>query len=179
MVDELRDDELSGLLGRSVDALREEVPVRATWRADLLARIDGDRAVHAGWRVSPWMAIAAGIALLVVGGAIGRYSRAGQPVTPLVASARTAATSANVRFVYVAPGAARVSVVGDFNQWNPSAMPLRRLSDGTWIADVPLTPGRYAYAFMVDGKIEVDPVAPRAESDFGENSVLMVRGLSE
>lgn len=176
MVDDVRDDELDSLLGQSVEALREEVPVRAAWRDDLLARIDNERASRDGWRIRPWMAIAAGITLLVAGAAIGRFTRSA-PSGKLLASAGPTATSANVRFVFVAPGATRVSVVGDFNQWNPTAMPLRRLSDGTWIADVPLTPGRYAYAFMVDGKIKVDPVAPRAESDFGENSVLMVRGL--
>ena len=55
-------------------------------------------------------------------------------------------------------------------------MPLHRLNDGTWIIDVPLVAGRYAYAFVVDGRIEVDPTAPRAGGDFGENSILMVRG---
>jgi hypothetical protein len=177
MTDEGRDDELAGRLGQSVDALREEVPVRAAWRADLLTRIDDDYANRDGWRVRPWMAVAAGIGLLIAGGAIGRFTRRAPSSPRLATSAGIGATSANVRFVFVAPGATQVSVVGDFNQWNPTAMPLHRLSDGTWIADVPLTPGRYAYAFMVDGKIEVDPVAPRAEGDFGENSVLMVRGL--
>jgi 1,4-alpha-glucan branching enzyme len=80
--------------------------------------------------------------------------------------------------VFVAPSAGNVSVVGDFNQWNPSAIPLRRLSDGTWIADVPLAPGRYAYAFVVDGRLEPDPSAPRAaDGDFGvANSIIMIRG---
>jgi 1,4-alpha-glucan branching enzyme len=110
--------------------------------------------------------------LLVGGGAIGWSMRAPLPVT----RSEVAAPSANVRFVYVAPGATSVSLVGDFNQWNPTAKPLRRLGDGTWITDVPLPPGRYAYAFVVDGKVVVDPAAPRATGEFGENSVVMVRG---
>jgi hypothetical protein len=167
MTDESREDELTGALGRSVGALREEVPVRQDWRAALLARIENEGTRPAMWRVRPPLAIAAGFALLMAGAAVGRLSRPATPETRV---------EATVRFVFVAPGAARVSVVGDFNQWNADAMPLRKLSDGTWVVDVPIDPGRYAYAFVVDGKIEVDPVAPRATGDFGENSILMVRG---
>jgi hypothetical protein len=172
MIDANHDDDLGPALERSASALREPVPVRAEWRAELLARIEGEAAERRAWRVRPSVAIAAGLLLLVAGGAIGRVSQRTAVSTSVVG----AVVPASVRFVYVAPAAATVSVVGDFNQWNPTAMPLRRLGDGTWIVDVPLGPGRYAYAFVVDGKIEVDPVAPRAEGEFGENSVLMVRG---
>ena len=161
------DDVLTGSLARSVESLREEVPVRADWRADLLERVERDRVQPVGWRVRPSLAVAAGIALLIAGAAIGRFARPASNELP---------ARANVRFVFAAPGAAHVAVVGDFNQWNASATPLRRLSDGTWIVDVTIDPGRYAYAFVVDGKVEVDPAAPRAESEFGENSILLVRG---
>ena len=170
MTDESPDDELPGSLARSVATLREEVPVRAEWRDRLLARIESDRAHGRTWRVRPAWAVAAGAALLLGGALIGRVSvgrGTAAEERPLVST---------VRFVFVAPEAARVSVVGDFNQWNASAMPMRRLSDGTWIADIPIDPGSYAYAFVVDGRIEVDPSAPRAKGEFGENSVLMVRG---
>ena len=172
MTDAGHEDELGAALERSAKALREPVPVRAEWRALLLERIEGEENERRAWRVRPAMAIAAGLLLLVAGGAIGRFSSSPRDSSPVAGSS----SAASVRFVYVAPAAATVSVVGDFNQWNPTAMPLRRLGDGTWIVDVPLGPGRYAYAFVVDGKIEVDPVAPRAEGEFGENSVLMVRG---
>ena len=174
MTDETR-DELSGVLARSVESLREEVAVRPAWRAQLLARIDGDRVRSTRLQVRPSLAIAAGLALLVAGAAIGWVARP-SPIATVSGVAASAPPSANVRFVFVSPRAARVSVVGDFNQWNPAAMPLHRLKDGTWIIDVPLVAGRYAYAFMVDGRIEVDPTAPRAGGDFGENSILMVRG---
>ena len=171
MTDESSKDELDAALSRSVDFLREEVPVRAAWRDALIARIDVEPDVAAGaWRVRPALAVAAGLVLLVGGAAVGRFSTRERP-------AIVAASAANIRFVYVAPGATNVSVVGDFNGWNAQAMPLRRLGDGTWIVDVPLPPGRYAYAFLVDGRITVDPSAPRADGEFGENSVLMVRGL--
>jgi hypothetical protein len=167
------DDQLSGPLARSIASLREPVPVREDWRAELLARVERDQRPAAGWRLRPSLAIAAGIILILSGVIVGR---AWPTRPPRTVSTAPAATTAKVRFVFVAPGAAHVSVVGDFNQWNAESMPLRRLGDGTWIVDVPLAPGQYAYAFVVDGKVVVDPTAPRAESDFGENSIVMVRG---
>src|SRR5206468_3375197 len=73
---------------------------------------------------------------------------------------------ATVRFVYVAPYASRVALVGDFNAWNPAAMPMRRSADGrAWMIDVPLMRGRHVYAFVVDGDLAPDPAAPRAGDD--------------
>jgi hypothetical protein len=72
-----------------------------------------------------------------------------------------------------------VSVVGDFNGWDPSVTPMQRVGkDGPWSATVLAKPGRHTYAFMVDGATLVaDPRAPRARSnDFdGDASVMMVR----
>jgi 1,4-alpha-glucan branching enzyme len=84
-----------------------------------------------------------------------------------------------VRFLLVARNAGRVSVVGDFNGWNPGSTPMRRANDGqSWIAEVPLAPGRHVYAFVVDGDVVTDPAAPvAAEEDFGvRNSVVLVSG---
>jgi 1,4-alpha-glucan branching enzyme len=84
-----------------------------------------------------------------------------------------------VRFSLDAPAATTVSIVGDFNGWDPVALPMRRSADGMrWEVDVVLPPGRYSYAFVVDGRLSPDPRAPRAASDdFGiPNSILMVRG---
>jgi hypothetical protein len=173
------DDALNESAAAAARLLRAEVPVRAAWRAELLSRIDADDrfARRADiWTIRPLLAIAASV-LLVFLGAAGATLLSRAPRPAAVVAARPAATPL-VRFVYVAPGASHVSVVGDFNQWNPAAVPLRRLNDGTWIADVPLVPGRYAYAFVVDGKLETDPTAPRAaDSDFGvANSIVLVRG---
>lgn len=72
-----------------------------------------------------------------------------------------------------------VSVVGDFNGWDPSVTPMQRVgTDGPWSATVLAKPGRHTYAFMVDGTTLVaDPRAPRVKSvDFdGDASVMMVR----
>ena len=70
------------------------------------------------------------------------------------------------------------SVVGDFNNWNPTAAPMTRSSDGAlWSAIVPILPGRHMYGFMVDDSIFVlDPRAQKArDPDLGtEGSVRMV-----
>ena len=81
-----------------------------------------------------------------------------------------------VRFAVMAAGAARVSLVGDFNGWDPDATPLRLASDGrTWVAMLPMREGRHTYAFVIDGEVVADPSAPRAaDDDFGTPSSLML-----
>ncbi len=69
-----------------------------------------------------------------------------------------------VPFALEAPEASRVSVVGDFNNWDPLATPLRRTTaTGRWEAILPLPPGRYQFTFVVDGTRWVaDPALPHA-----------------
>jgi 1,4-alpha-glucan branching enzyme len=46
----------------------------------------------------------------------------------------------------------KVSVVGEFNDWNPRATPLRRRANGTRSASVVLEPGRrYAFRYVGEG----------------------------
>jgi hypothetical protein len=84
-----------------------------------------------------------------------------------------------VQFVLVAPDAKSVSLVGDFNNWNPTATPLKSASGNLWTVEVPLTPGRYNYVFMVDGATLVpDPTAPKAADDFGQTNSVVTVGSS-
>jgi 1,4-alpha-glucan branching enzyme len=62
-------------------------------------------------------------------------------------------------FVCHAPEAQRVSLVGDFNHWNATAAPMRRMPDGRWMASVELPHGYHQYLFLVDGKLVLDPNA--------------------
>ena len=81
-----------------------------------------------------------------------------------------------MKFVFVAPAAARVSLVGDFNRWDPDATPMQR-TGGTWTVTLPLAAGRHLYSFVVDGTQWMpDPSAPLAPEDgFGHaNSVVLV-----
>lgn len=179
----MRDDEdrLSPPLADAVPFLRELPEVRAEWRAAVLrdvTRVEKPRRVSLS---VPW-AIAAGLVCAMVGGGaalLATHDRAAtRPVTAAVDSL-AATTMLPVRFSVVAPQAARVSIVGDFNHWNPTSLPMRRSSDGrTWEVDVRLPAGRYSYAFLIDGTLAPDPDAPRGSGDdFGTpNSVLMVRG---
>ena len=60
-------------------------------------------------------------------------------------------------FSLLAPQAQSVFIAGNFNQWNLSSHPLKRDEHGVWKITLPLTPGRYEYRFMTDGKWENDP----------------------
>lgn len=83
-------------------------------------------------------------------------------------------------FVFVTHGASKVSIVGDFNQWNADATPMQRISNSNaWTVTVPLTAGRHLYSFYAVGadgeKWLADPNAPSSDDGFGRaNSVILV-----
>jgi 1,4-alpha-glucan branching enzyme len=62
-----------------------------------------------------------------------------------------------ITFKLDAPEAQFVSLVGDFNSWNPDSHLLKKNSNGSWKISVSLPPGRYEYRFMVDGQWHNDP----------------------
>jgi 1,4-alpha-glucan branching enzyme len=64
-----------------------------------------------------------------------------------------------VNFVCIAPEAQNVSLVGDFNGWNPQAAPMRKQVDGAWVIQVPLNHGHHRYLFLVDSQPTLDPRA--------------------
>jgi hypothetical protein len=83
------------------------------------------------------------------------------------------------QFVFENAKARRVSVVGDFNKWDPSTSPMRRSSeDGTWSVMIPITPGRHVYGFMVDDSLfTLDPRAPKVKDvDFGTDASVVIAG---
>jgi hypothetical protein len=101
-----------------------------------------------------------------------RVALSASPVTPGAALALEP-----VQFMFVAPSASHVALVGEFNDWDATATPMARADGGTWHVALPLARGRYVYAFVVDGRTWVaDPQAPLApERWFGaRNSVLLV-----
>lgn len=81
-----------------------------------------------------------------------------------------------VLFRIAAPAAARVSVVGNFNNWDPAATPLSdSTGDGAWERILRLPPGRYQYMFLVDGKWITPPNAPHIVQDgFGRQNGLLI-----
>jgi len=55
-------------------------------------------------------------------------------------------------FVFVRPGARRVELVGDFNEWQAGRHLFEEVLDGLWRVEVEAPrPGRYHYKFLVDG----------------------------
>lgn len=171
------------LLERMVGHLKRAVPVDPGLDARVMAEIAGEQprpagAAAAAWRwlvtprrlaVSPLIGLAAAavIALLLV-----------RPweTTP------TAQAPAEDRFQFVllAPHAASVSLVGDFNDWDAARTPMRAVRQGVWTAVLPLSPGRYRYAFLINGSEWIaDPMAPRAGDDeFGTPSSVVTVGGS-
>ena len=87
-----------------------------------------------------------------------------------------------VRFVFTSADAREVAVVGDFNNWDSRATPLRRVAaEGVWSIVIPLSPGRHLYSFVVNGSVWVpDAEAALAPEDDlgGANSVVYVRRAS-
>src|SRR5688500_10852204 len=111
MMDDMLDEGLKESTRRAAGLLRQDVPVRAAWRDDLLARIEADRAAKPRRRfeIGLPLAIAAGLVMLATGYAIGRGSGAVEPSRDSIGAASAQSV---IRFVHVAPNAARVSIVG-------------------------------------------------------------------
>jgi 5'-AMP-activated protein kinase regulatory beta subunit len=62
-----------------------------------------------------------------------------------------------VKFSFVGNGAKAVALVGDFNNWNPEANPMKRDVYGIWSKEIMIPPGKYEYKFFVDGNWAEDP----------------------
>ena len=81
-----------------------------------------------------------------------------------------------VLFVLPALDADNVAVVGNFNAWEGTALSDPD-GDGIWTAIIPLSPGRYEYAFIIDGRWwGQDPLADEYIQSFGEYSSIRYIG---
>ena len=163
------DEAVDLVLRQAIAEMREGFSVPPAWRAELLAKLPARprRSVIVRWRGAS-MGLAAALCLGVGLTAIVR-SRDPESVVD-------AGVTSRIRFSIRAPAAARVSLVGDFDRWDPAALPMQRAGDGeTWTLDVHLPPGRHVFAYAVDGDLKIDPTAPRAiEDDFGVPSSVVV-----
>lgn len=142
---------VEGLEGRVIRQLAQPAP-RPSWRRRASVAIARPR-IRWGW------ALAGGVAILAVGVLIGRFSfPGGNPLPP---------AGANL-FTVAAPGAQSVAVVGDFSAWQPINL-FDHDGDGVWTVTVALPPGRYEYAFVVNGRwVGQDPLAAEYVRTFGE-----------
>jgi hypothetical protein len=167
----------AGARGRIMAAVRAE---QAPRRANVWERMFETRS----FTLSPagTALIAAGlVGIGVVAGVMTNnrdaHTSGGQPSVAVV-TPQLPVSDTVVRFVYVAPAAAKVSVVGDFNGWDDTKTPMvRAANNGAWSVTLPMPAGRHLYGFVVDGTWAADPSAPLAPDDgFGHaNSVKLVR----
>ncbi len=200
------DDALDAVLQDAVRALRSPVTPRTVARDALASALRGERASVAPsvpgpsglshrapfgrtrWATTPYVLRAspvtmlAAATLLIVTTAVvtarvtSRTAEMGAAAG--AQAARTGGAGQIVRFTLAAPQARRVSLVGDFNGWDPAATTLQN-KDGMWTVVIPVSAGRHQYGFVIDGSEWIpDPAAAQsADSDFGtQNSVMYVGG---
>jgi len=190
------------MVDRAIDELRrlppaDPVAVRRIVNAAAEARLSpADEPMFArsshGRSVRFWSAIGLAAAAAVAGFVVrGQFATrapkqvaAVAPTTAARDSVRPAAfgsaESAPIlqQFVFENPHAHRVSVVGDFNKWNPSTTPMQRSADGaTWSVIVSVAPGRHVYGYMVDSVFMLDPREPKVrDPDLGTESSVVIVG---
>ena len=192
-------DETDETIARIADALRPLPDVDPADKARVLVAVAAERErmreqhvrVARRWRVSGAVGVLAAAALVAAVWLSG--SRTAAPVDAVAAAptlppadaapvsarlARDAKGLKTVQMVLRAPGAQHVSVVGDFNGWDPAADVMTRDPvSGLWSHSLALRPGRHIYAFVVDDSVWMrDPRSPEAaDEDFGRpGSVLLV-----
>jgi hypothetical protein len=176
----------------ALDALR----LPPVLEQDAVARVAA-RAVLANApvaRATTWtMRAAAAIAVIALGAATVNATRdrsggaelpiAQRDMAPLADDGVTVTpvTSTGARpivFELDAPGARSVQVLGDFNRWSRESSSMQRGSDGRWRVTTMLPPGRYVYAYLVDGqRFQRDPMRDAVEDrDFGVTGSELVVG---
>ncbi|HBA86305.1 MAG TPA: hypothetical protein DCZ95_19670 [Verrucomicrobia bacterium] len=76
---------------------------------------------------------------------------------------------------YVNPDATFVSVVGDFNGWNPALDPMKKAADGVWRVTLKLPEDKFfGYRFHVDGQEILDPrILDRINTNDGRTNSLL------
>jgi len=173
--------EESAALARYRDALRRLEKSRVGAPAELMARINAALPAARRRTFREWLeeflpqrrqwavpALAGALAMLVAVLGVSHLTPRTKPQTQRVA----------VHFQIHAPGAQRVELLGDFNNWTPGVIRLQGPdASGHWTANVELPEGHYEYQFLVNGKTWVtDPNADTHRPDgFGrENAVVDV-----
>ena len=187
---------LQQLPGTDADAIRRVVEAAAAQRVmpaaddpvDVSAVVPSRRR---RWRLSGFAGLVAAAAIVgfFARGQLNRStpsasvaSNASSPGAPLVAAVNGEADVRPIpqQFVFRSATARRVSVVGDFNEWNAVRAPMTREAAGDlWSVTIPIAPGRHMYGFMVnDSTFALDQdarVARARDPDLGvEGSVVIV-----
>jgi hypothetical protein len=174
-----KDEPPEGLAEAIAQALAQTPPPRRSLRTRL-ARLFERPVAAWGYRLATLgvlLGILAGVWALVAKRAPSPPRPAApSPAAQLAKMPRSAPpVLTSVTFVFYAPKARSVSLVGSFNDWDPRRTPMTKGKDGNWTVQVTLAQGRYEYLFFVDDlRYETDPDAVELRSDgLGhENAVL-------
>lgn len=187
-------DELRRLPPADVAAMRRVVAAAAAARVTPFDSEPGVLSPRRGRSIRLWMVVGIAAASAFVGFTLrGAWTARARVAPALVASVsdsaqsmfkKVAATELEAaaiphQFVFNSARAHKVSVVGDFNRWNPDSTPMVRSSDGElWSVTIPIVPGRHMYAFMVDDSLlTLDPTAPKArDPDLGADGSIAIVG---
>jgi hypothetical protein len=184
-------EELQRMPAADAVAIRRVVSAAAAAR---LTPADGEAMLGESRRSSMRVWSVAGIAAAAafVGFALSSARRPSSPVsqtsaavpasTPAalmpVANDAAEARAIPQQFVFNNGKARSVSLVGDFNKWDPAkARMSREAGSDLWSITLPVIPGRHVYGYMVDDSLFVlDPRAPKArDRDLGvDGSVIIV-----
>ncbi|MCC7055759.1 MAG: isoamylase early set domain-containing protein [Gemmatimonadaceae bacterium] len=191
-------DDLDQRLSRALHAM-QDVPPFPREAADRIAA----RAILASSpqaRAGAWTRrLAAAVVLMAAGAAVvtaarrtavvqrselamaGARAVGGAPVLPAAGAPLLPVSAGGARpiiFELDAPDARSVQVLGDFNHWSRDATAMERSADGRWRITTLLPPGRYIYAYLVDGhRFERDPARDAVEDrDFGVTGSELVVG---
>lgn len=73
-------------------------------------------------------------------------------------------------FYYKNDNAKVVSIVGDFNNWNPYSHLMKKNLAGLWEIVIDIPPGVYFYRFVVDGSYKNDPLGRVVVYDIFDNT---------
>ena len=186
------------MIARITRELRKPERIDPAFDQRVMAEIRAGRSASAGRSAWRWLVRPRSFQLSPLGGfaiagamaaammlAVSRVDRPrADTALPTVATSESLVTPTpqvqTVQFVFRAPSAHRVALVGDFNDWDGEATPLRPAAGGLWTVTVPLTAGRYTYTFVVDGeRWMADPAAPPAPpDDLGRPSSVVTIGGS-
>jgi 1,4-alpha-glucan branching enzyme len=79
-----------------------------------------------------------------------------------------------IHFFFLAPEAGSVNLMGDFNEWSPTKLPMESRPGGWWAVEVPLNPGHHEYLFVVDGVPALDPHATGTTRNWRYDKVSLI-----
>jgi predicted anti-sigma-YlaC factor YlaD len=126
------------------------------------------------WLTLPRLAMAAMVAVAFFAGTLTSH------FSPVDAIDTGAVAMRKVVLEYDGVSSDQVDLVGDFNEWGRKEVPIQsHMVDGRWVFELELTPGRYQYTFVIDGKkwlpdLSATGIIP--DGFGGMNSLLYVNG---